>query len=158
MNVQIPWGFWAQSWEFSYLRFPYTMFTNKFQTIFAFAPGEGGVNQLVEVTVNSKKENTYDFCSSYIQAFGLCSRAGKLCKLSACSFCRIDQIGVHACSYLRLSGGVHRLNMELYLQILFGLHVYSCTHWLTPRNPHLPPSPRIWAQIRGGVGPISQPR
>jgi hypothetical protein len=35
--------------------------------------------------------------------------------------------------------------MELDLQILFGLHVHSCTHWLRTRNP----PPRIWAQIRG---------
>ncbi len=42
---------------------------------------------------------------------------------------------------------VHRLNMELDLQSLFGLHVHSCTHWLRPRNPH-PPAP-IWAHIRG---------
>jgi hypothetical protein len=37
--------------------------------------------------------------------------------------------------------------MELDLQSLFGLHVYSCTHWLRPRN-HAPPTP-IWAHIRG---------
>ncbi len=30
---------------------------------------------------------------------------------------------------------MYRLNMELDLQSLFGLHVYSCTHWLRPRNP-----------------------
>ncbi len=29
----------------------------------------------------------------------------------------------------------HRLNMELDLQSLFGLHVHSCTHWLSPRRP-----------------------
>ncbi len=40
----------------------------------------------------------------------------------------------------------HRLNMELGLQRLFGLHVHSCTHWLRPRNP---PPPRISAPIRG---------
>jgi hypothetical protein len=39
----------------------------------------------------------------------------------------------------------HRLNMELDLQSLFGLHVQSCTHWLRPRNP---PAPPIWAHIR----------
>ncbi len=39
----------------------------------------------------------------------------------------------------------HRLNMELDLQSLFGLHMHSCTHWLRPRNP---PSARIWAHIR----------
>jgi hypothetical protein len=32
----------------------------------------------------------------------------------------------------------HRLNIELDLQSLFGLHVYSCPHWLRPRNP-VPP-------------------
>ncbi len=42
--------------------------------------------------------------------------------------------------------GVHALHMELDLQSLFGL-LYSCTHWPRPRNP--PPSPRIWAHIRG---------
>ncbi len=36
----------------------------------------------------------------------------------------------------------HRLNMELDLQKIFGLHVmwcvHSCSHWLRPRkNPHL---------------------
>jgi hypothetical protein len=41
------------------------------------------------------------------------------------------------------------LNMELYLQSLFGFYVHNCTHWLRPRNPP-PPSPlRIWAQMRG---------
>ncbi len=48
---------------------------------------------------------------------------------------------------------IHRLNMDLDLQSLFGLHVHSCTHWLRPCNN--PPSPRIWAQIRGRLG---QPR
>jgi hypothetical protein len=38
-------------------------------------------------------------------------------------------------------------NMELDLQSLFTLHMYSCTHWLRP--PQLPASPRIWAHIRG---------
>jgi hypothetical protein len=37
----------------------------------------------------------------------------------------------------------HRLNMKLDLQNLFGLHVHSFTHWLRP------PTPRIWAHIRG---------
>ena len=42
----------------------------------------------------------------------------------------------------------HRLNMELHLQSLFGLHVHSCTHWLRPRNSP-PPSPTIWAHLWG---------
>ncbi len=32
----------------------------------------------------------------------------------------------------------HKLNMELDLQSLFGLHMHSCNYWLRPRNP-LPP-------------------
>jgi hypothetical protein len=32
----------------------------------------------------------------------------------------------------------HRLNMELDLQSLFGLHVHSCTHWLRVRPLHSP--------------------
>jgi hypothetical protein len=44
----------------------------------------------------------------------------------------------------------HRLNMELDLQSLFGLHVHSCTRWLKTRNP--PPHPPArggywWAKI-----------
>jgi hypothetical protein len=38
--------------------------------------------------------------------------------------------------------------MELDPQSLFGLHVHSCTHWLRPPQPS-PPSPRIWAHLRG---------
>ncbi len=34
----------------------------------------GGVNPFVEMTVNSKEENSYDFCPNYVQEFGL--RAG----------------------------------------------------------------------------------
>ncbi len=46
-------------------------------------------------------------------------------------------------------GWCHRLNVELDLQSLFGLHAHSFTHWLRPRNTPPPPSPRIWAHIRG---------
>ncbi len=49
-------------------------------------------------------------------------------------------------------GSGHRLDMELDLQSLFGLHMHSCTHWLRPRNS---PLPRIWAQLQGATG---QPR
>jgi hypothetical protein len=35
--------------------------------------------------------------------------------------------------------------MELDLQSFFGLHVYSCIHWLKHLNP---PNPSIWAHIR----------
>ncbi len=43
--------------------------TNQFQTTFA----EGGQNLFVEVTVNSKEENSEDICPNYIQEFGLCT-------------------------------------------------------------------------------------
>jgi hypothetical protein len=44
----------------------------------------------------------------------------------------------------------HWLNMELYLQSLFGLRVHSCTHWLRPRNPPPPPPPAFGhIHIRG---------
>ncbi len=33
----------------------------------------GGVNTVVEETVNSKEENSNDFCPSYVQEFGLSS-------------------------------------------------------------------------------------
>jgi hypothetical protein len=45
-----------------------------------------------------------------------------------------------------------RLNMELDLQTLFGLHEHSSTNWPRSqkfRNPPPPPPPRIWAHIRG---------
>ncbi len=43
----------------------------------------------------------------------------------------------------------HRLNIELDLQSLFGLHVHSCTHWLRPRNPPPPPiNERAIGQLR----------
>ena len=44
-------------------------------------------------------------------------------------------------------GRNHRLNMELDLQNLFGLHV-TCSLWLRPRNPLFP---RICAYIRGAL-------
>jgi hypothetical protein len=44
------------------------------------------------------------------------------------------------------NGSDHRLNMEIDLQSVFGHHVCSCTHYLTPATPT---SPRIWAHITG---------
>ncbi len=46
-----------------------------------------------------------------------------------------------------------RLNTELDLLSLFGLHVHSCTEWLRPCNP--PPPTRIWLKYEGALG---QPR
>ncbi len=45
-------------------------FTNSFQITFFCSRGEGG-NPLVEVTVNSKEENSWDVCPNYVQEFGL---------------------------------------------------------------------------------------
>jgi hypothetical protein len=39
---------------------------------------------------------------------------------------------------MRISASGIGINMELDLQSLFGLHVYSCTHWL---RPSIPPPP-----------------
>jgi hypothetical protein len=39
--------------------------------------------------------------------------------------------------------------MEFDLQILFGLHVYSCAHWLGPPQP--PPSPLAFGLINEGA-------
>jgi hypothetical protein len=45
------------------------------------------------------------------------------------------------------------LNMEFDLQSLFGLHVHSCTHWLSPRNS--PSHPHLGSYTRALFG---QPR
>ncbi len=37
-----------------------------------------------------------------------------------------------------LVGTSHRLSIEIDIQSLFGLHVYSCTHWLRALHPPLP--------------------
>jgi hypothetical protein len=44
---------------------------NLFQPTFAQGGGRGGVNPVVEVTVNSEEENSEDFCPDYVQEFGL---------------------------------------------------------------------------------------
>ena len=44
----------------------------------------------------------------------------------------------------------HRLNMEVDLQSLFGLHVTWCAQlYSMAETPQLPPFPRIWTRIRG---------
>ncbi len=70
MIGQFRWGFCAQSWEFSDLRFPCTIIILQigFEPLF-FAQGGGG-NPLVEVTVNNKEENSWDVCPNYVQEFG----------------------------------------------------------------------------------------
>jgi hypothetical protein len=49
----------------------------------------------------------------------------------------------------------HRLNMELDLRSLFGLHVHSCTHWMIPRPATPPPSPTFGLIFEVAIG---QPR
>jgi hypothetical protein len=49
LNVQFRWGFWASSWEFSGLRFPYMYnvdITNQFQTTFAERWGGKSVSKV----------------------------------------------------------------------------------------------------------------
>jgi hypothetical protein len=50
-------------------------------------------------------------------------------------------------------GGCHRLNMELDLKKFIWAPVYSCTHWLRPRNSPLPP--HLGSYNEGAIG---QPR
>ncbi len=46
----------------------------------------------------------------------------------------------------------HRLNMEVDLQSLFGLHVTWCAQlYSLAETPHLPPSPRIWTRMWGAL-------
>jgi hypothetical protein len=49
----------------------------------------------------------------------------------------------------------HRLNMELDLQSLFGLHEHSCTQWQRPRNPPSPSARALGLIYEGAIG---QPR
>jgi hypothetical protein len=57
--------------EPGFLGIPYTMFTlqNSFKPL--LLKGRRELNPLVEVTVNSKEVNSQDFCSNYVQQFGL---------------------------------------------------------------------------------------
>jgi hypothetical protein len=50
-----------------------TMFTlqTSFKPLLLWDGGGGEYNPLVEVTVNSKEENSEDFCHDYVQEFGL---------------------------------------------------------------------------------------
>jgi hypothetical protein len=40
--------------------------------------GGGGVKSISKVTVNSKEENSEDFCPNYVQEFGLRRKVAKL--------------------------------------------------------------------------------
>jgi hypothetical protein len=59
----------------------------------------------------------------------------------------ISLSGLSIPSALELVRSEKRLNLELDLKRLFGLHVHSCTHWLRP--PQLPLPLCIWAHKRG---------
>jgi hypothetical protein len=50
--------------------------TNPLQT--TFAQGRGGVKYISKVTVNSKEENSEDFCPNHVQEFGLRRKVAKL--------------------------------------------------------------------------------
>jgi hypothetical protein len=58
---------------------------------------------------------------------------------------------------MQIARSKDRLNMELDLQSLFGLHVHSCSYWLRPRNATtpLPPYPAFGLIYEGAIG---QPR
>ncbi len=64
MNVQIRWGSGHNFESSVYIVY----ITNHFQTIFF---QRGGGDLLVEVNVNSKEENSEDFCLNYVQELGL---------------------------------------------------------------------------------------
>jgi hypothetical protein len=68
-----------------------------------------------------------------------------MCKCRYSVLCVHNNLILYMCFHKQAT---HRLDMELDLQNLFGLHVYSCTQWLRPRN-LTPPSHRIRAHRRG---------
>ncbi len=98
MNEQYRWGFWASSWEFSDLRFLFRFLKNQMEGVMVFISFppfsftidrnwtvekvKGCVSlrkcksqgKAVEVTANSKEENSYVFCLDFVQEFGLCMR------------------------------------------------------------------------------------
>jgi hypothetical protein len=60
-----------------------------------------------------------------------------------------------SCMHIKLPP-MQRLNLELDLQSLFGLHVHSCAHWRKPSYyPHPPPFPPFGLIYEADVG---QPR
>ncbi len=67
MNVQFCWGFPGKILRV--LRLVVSVYN-----VYINARGrEGDYNLILEVTVNSKEENSKDFCPNYVQEFGLCS-------------------------------------------------------------------------------------
>jgi hypothetical protein len=51
---------------------------------------------------------------------------------TACALCKNTLLRMLISDPRLRESGRHRLNMELDLKSLFGLHVHSCTHWLRP--------------------------
>jgi len=72
MTIQFLWGFWAYSWEFWELRFPYTF--TMFHTTFAH---KGGGVKSIRGGDGSKEENSEGLCPNYVQEFGLWSERQK---------------------------------------------------------------------------------
>ncbi len=56
---------------------------------------------------------------------------------------------------MQIARSMDRLNIELDLQSLLGLHVHGCSHWMRPCN--YSPPPRIWV-IYSYEGALGQPR
>ncbi len=100
------------------MRFPYTnaYITNQFQT--TFAPG---VNSLVDVTVNSKEENSSDFCPNYVQEFGLWIELSIL----KCA----SELTKNFCDEGMPEGST--LDLPPYVLFLYGYKIYEC---LVTRN------------------------
>jgi hypothetical protein len=70
MNVQFRWGFWAKSWDFSDLRFPYAMFT--LQTSFKplLLKGEGGVKSVSIGDCEWQGGKLWKCYPKYVREFG----------------------------------------------------------------------------------------
>jgi hypothetical protein len=98
------------------------------------------LNTLCRITMGDR----FDYTDSRLQGKGLFTMTKKICSVRFYLHVQWSPAS-HPCPISHL----HRLNMELDLQSLFGLHVHSCTHWLRPCC--------IWAHKRGRQD-IGQPR
>jgi hypothetical protein len=66
--------------------------------------GRGRKNPLVEVTVNSKEENSYDFCPNYVQEFVL-------------------RLYLYSRNDLH-----HKVVLKIFVYVFYILHIYTDTH------------------------------
>ncbi len=83
--------------------------TNQFQPTFAQG-GEGVKSVILEVTVNSKEENSEDFCPIYVQGFGLCMYV-RGCR--AASYCHFQSDGIFVAIVLKATNFHHGTNNAL---------------------------------------------